>query len=791
MSGRPSDGSALRDRVVQVVLVLTALALVARLFELGARVAHQDEARVGYWTLRYLASGRWEYRPIVHGPFIPVVNRHLFALFGPSDFVARLPMAVLGAAMPATALLFRSRLRDSETVAMALLLAFNPVLLYYSRFMRQDLPLAALALLTLGLAVRAVDTTGRSRRRAIYAAGLVFGLAATTKENVLLYPVAWGGALFLVLDQRLFGGGDPVDSLLGLLPDPPAAAVAIPDDVRLVSGLAFLGTVPAVAAVAKLDGTTLVAFLAVSTVAYYGTVRGATVWHFLGGLPLAALTVLGLVNPAFDAGVTTFTAGIAWLLGLALLSDERLLEYGRPVATDGGEPTPDGDAGPDDETEATMPAEGTTPADRDGRSRPDADDRPTPTAAGTGGGRLRFRPLPPVAVAYVLALLVVVVFYAPRGGGYTEIGPDLAGWGLWSALAAGSLDGLGIVLREALYGTWQDFLRQWAGGAQDHAYIPFFLDFVKTLGAGALTLTIAAVAGTLYDRYGDRPREFVAFSAYWGFANVLGYPLVTDIAAPWATVHAIVGLAVPAAVALAAVYRAGRSELLAGADAPATVATDGGRPSGPDWTTVVAAAVVLLAAGTQVGLAGVDTVYENPTDRNNELVQYAQPASPEMKAVLADIRTVVAQNEGVDVLYYGDKFLSNNESAHDQPPAGEGWFDRFPLGYYTEMYSAQMEGEVVVESTNNRRDVSVMDAPVVVAMADNEAGTISYAATSLDSYLGNYSRYRGHRFLYDSGVRSSIVYFVDTDGLERPAPVYGDSLATSPRVVAPGPRERP
>jgi uncharacterized protein (TIGR03663 family) len=189
------------------VLVLVALAgTLARLVALGERAFYYDEAWFGYWTLRALENGAWAYRPILHGPFFARVNAPVFSTLGATDASGRLVVALLGGFLPLAALLFRSRLRDGETVALGLLLAFTPTLLYYSRFMRKDLPLAAFMLLALGFAVRAADT-GQARH--VYAGALSLGLAFTTKESVLLWLLAWLGAAVLVLDRRLLTAEEP------------------------------------------------------------------------------------------------------------------------------------------------------------------------------------------------------------------------------------------------------------------------------------------------------------------------------------------------------------------------------------------------------------------------------------------------------------------------------------------------------------------------------------------------------------------------------------------------------
>ncbi|WEL17584.1 Membrane-bound mannosyltransferase [Halorhabdus sp. SVX81] len=210
---RVIDRLGLKEPRRALALVVLA-ALVARLIALDVRVAHWDEARVGYWILHTADTGWWEYRPIIHGPFVQHVTRWTFAVAGVSDFTMRLPVALIGSALPATALLFRSRLRDVETIALGVILAANPLLLYYSRFMRSDLPLAAFAFVTLGAIVAAIDT---DRRRYLHLAAIAFALALTTKENAVLYPVSWLGAGTLVVLSRLaadhYDGGDPIATL--------------------------------------------------------------------------------------------------------------------------------------------------------------------------------------------------------------------------------------------------------------------------------------------------------------------------------------------------------------------------------------------------------------------------------------------------------------------------------------------------------------------------------------------------------------------------------------------------
>jgi uncharacterized protein (TIGR03663 family) len=190
----------LRDRTVGAVVGLTIVSLFIRLVGLGGRVAHWDEGRVGYWILEYGETGVLFYRPIVHGPLLKLVNAPLFELFGATDFVARLFPAVVGGLLPLVALAFRHRLRDVVVVALAGLLTLDPALLYYSRFARNDILVAAFCLVAFASLVRAVDLDD-GRYLPIAAVALALGFGA--KENALAYIFAFVGATGLLVIHRL------------------------------------------------------------------------------------------------------------------------------------------------------------------------------------------------------------------------------------------------------------------------------------------------------------------------------------------------------------------------------------------------------------------------------------------------------------------------------------------------------------------------------------------------------------------------------------------------------------
>lgn len=203
------------DRPIAAVVAVSVAALLVRVAGLGNRPFHWDEARVGYWALRFLRTGAFDYRPVAGGPLLYHADRAVFVVLDASNFAARLPVAVVGGLLPLAALSFRGRLRDDETVALALFLAANPLLVYYSRFLRGDVLLAAFGLAAVGLAVRLADT---GRRRYLYVGAAAFALALAASGFVVGSLVCWLVAAALVFDYpHLVDRGPPVgERLTGL-----------------------------------------------------------------------------------------------------------------------------------------------------------------------------------------------------------------------------------------------------------------------------------------------------------------------------------------------------------------------------------------------------------------------------------------------------------------------------------------------------------------------------------------------------------------------------------------------
>src|SRR5690606_36057518 len=124
--------------------------------------------------------GDYTHSPIFHGPFYYHFQGLVFFLFGANDYTSRVSAAISGMVIVALPLLLRKWLGTVGTLAAVGLLALSPTLVYYSRFVREDIYMAAFVLAMVCCIWRYVDS-GRERWLVVFTVGFIGSM--TTKEG--------------------------------------------------------------------------------------------------------------------------------------------------------------------------------------------------------------------------------------------------------------------------------------------------------------------------------------------------------------------------------------------------------------------------------------------------------------------------------------------------------------------------------------------------------------------------------------------------------------------------------
>ena len=181
-------------------LALVAAAFAVRLIDLGDRPFHHDESQDAYFSWVFFDKGDYEYNPLLHGPLRFYLTAAVYGVFGDSDFTARLAPVLMGTIMVGLPYLLRRQIGSVAAFATALLLAFGPTYLYFSRFAREDIYVSAI---NLGLIVAIFRYLDRPWRGGPAVIGVLLALAFATKESTFITVAIVGGFFsFLFLYER-------------------------------------------------------------------------------------------------------------------------------------------------------------------------------------------------------------------------------------------------------------------------------------------------------------------------------------------------------------------------------------------------------------------------------------------------------------------------------------------------------------------------------------------------------------------------------------------------------------
>ncbi|NTU80550.1 MAG: TIGR03663 family protein [Chloroflexales bacterium] len=209
---------------VAAYVVIIIASVVAHLWALERMALHHDES-IHAWSSWRLYTGAgafncWSglddagkpkggataptycYDPVYHGPSLYYLTSLSYFLFGDGDAQARLPMAVAGILMVASAWWLRPYVGRGGALVAAVLLGFTPALLYYTRFARHDGLMVLWEMWMFVGALRWIDT-GRARWLYLTAAAIALAIATHELYYILFFIFGVFVLMRLLTESRL------------------------------------------------------------------------------------------------------------------------------------------------------------------------------------------------------------------------------------------------------------------------------------------------------------------------------------------------------------------------------------------------------------------------------------------------------------------------------------------------------------------------------------------------------------------------------------------------------------
>ena len=175
---------------------LVVFIVFTRLWDLASRGYSHDES-IHAWESWKLVTGQgYSHSPVYHGPFPYHFTGLIFALFGHTDFAGRLSPALFGIVLTLLPLLLRKQLGEKGLLATTLLMAFSPVMMHRSRFLRHDVYAVVANLILFITILRYLEH--RKQKDLYWIAGAV-SLGFCAKETTFITYALFGTFLFGLL----------------------------------------------------------------------------------------------------------------------------------------------------------------------------------------------------------------------------------------------------------------------------------------------------------------------------------------------------------------------------------------------------------------------------------------------------------------------------------------------------------------------------------------------------------------------------------------------------------------
>ncbi|MFH1487264.1 MAG: flippase activity-associated protein Agl23, partial [Chloroflexota bacterium] len=177
---------------VAAYLALLVLSAAMHFWDLGSRAIHHDESLHALYSWHLFSGRGYQHDPMMHGPFEFHGTALVYFLFGDSDYTARVLPAIFGTALVGLPYLLRGHLGRGGALATAVLLTFSPTILYYGRFIRNDI---FIAFWTFGLIICLWRYIAEKRNLYLYLGAALLSFSFATKEVTYITVAIFGSFL--------------------------------------------------------------------------------------------------------------------------------------------------------------------------------------------------------------------------------------------------------------------------------------------------------------------------------------------------------------------------------------------------------------------------------------------------------------------------------------------------------------------------------------------------------------------------------------------------------------------
>ena len=202
----------------RLFIIIILIAIVLRFLFLDLKLFHHDESIHAWFSYELLTKGTYTYDPMYHGPLLYYLTAGMFWLFGQSDLVARLLPALFGTLLvPLVYFIYRLGYLDKrQALVAALFIAVSPDMVYFSRFLRQDIFQLFFTLLIV-VALLYYLNSGKFRYVLLTAIGVAGGMALKEDMPIFLMIFLIFGLYLLIRRKIVLPKTWIRDALIGIV----------------------------------------------------------------------------------------------------------------------------------------------------------------------------------------------------------------------------------------------------------------------------------------------------------------------------------------------------------------------------------------------------------------------------------------------------------------------------------------------------------------------------------------------------------------------------------------------